>query len=144
MVSLGPNELILASLKSVFWHGMCQRSKQFWFIGPSIINLMFLALMFHVQWVSSVLTQIEAEIIWLPFCRWHFEIHFLEWKSYFDLMSLKFVSTFYKNHLWFILQESSHCQRDWALTPSGAGDMEIQKAYLKYNLVTSSMCLRHN
>ena len=26
----------------------------------------------------------------------------------------------------------------------GGGDMEIQKAYLKYNLVTSSVCLRHN
>ena len=34
--------------------------------------------------------------------------------------------------------------RDWASTPSGGGDMEIQKAYLKYNLVTSSVCLRHN
>ena len=30
------------------------------------------------------------------------------------------------------------------LTPSGGGDMEMQKAYLKYNLVTSSVCLRHN
>ena len=28
--------------------------------------------------------------------------------------------------------------------PTGGGDMEIQKAYLKYNLVTSSVCLRHN
>ena len=37
-----------------------------------------------------------------------------------------------------------HGQRDWAFTPSGGGDMEIQKAYLKYNLVTSSVCLRHN
>ena len=31
-----------------------------------------------------------------------------------------------------------HGQRDWAFTPSGGGDMEIQKTYLKYNLVTSS------
>ena len=38
----------------------------------------------------------------------------------------------------------SHGQRDWAFTPSGGGDMEIQKAYQKYNLVTSSVCLRHN
>ena len=37
-----------------------------------------------------------------------------------------------------------HGQRDWAFIPSGGGDMEIQKAYLKYNLVTSSVCLRHN
>ena len=37
-----------------------------------------------------------------------------------------------------------HGQRDWAFTPSGGGDMEIQKAYVKYNLVTSSVCLRHN
>ena len=37
-----------------------------------------------------------------------------------------------------------HGQRDWAFTPSGGGDMEIQKVYLKYNLVTSSVCLRHN
>ena len=37
-----------------------------------------------------------------------------------------------------------HGQRDWAFTPSGGGDMEIQKAYLKYNLVTSSVCLRHD
>ena len=28
--------------------------------------------------------------------------------------------------------------------PSGGGDMEIQKAYLKHNLVTSSVCLLHN
>ena len=35
-------------------------------------------------------------------------------------------------------------QRDWAFTPSGGGDMQIQKAYLKYNLVTSSVCLRHS
>ena len=32
-----------------------------------------------------------------------------------------------------------HGQWDWAFTPSGGGDMEIQKAYLKYNLVTSSI-----
>ena len=31
-----------------------------------------------------------------------------------------------------------------AFTPSGGGDMEMQKAYLKYNLMTSSVCLRHN
>ena len=37
-----------------------------------------------------------------------------------------------------------HGQRDWAVTPSGGGDMEIQKADLKYNLVTSSVSLRHN
>ena len=37
-----------------------------------------------------------------------------------------------------------HGLRDWAFTPSGGGDMELQKAYLKYNLVTSSACLRHN
>ena len=29
-------------------------------------------------------------------------------------------------------------------TPSGAGDMEIQKACLIYYVVMSSMCLRHN
>ena len=33
---------------------------------------------------------------------------------------------------------------DWAFTPSAGGDMEIQTTYLKYNLVTSSVCLRHN
>ena len=34
-------------------------------------------------------------------------------------------------------------QRLWAFTPSGGGDMEIQKACLIYNVVTS-VCLRHN
>ena len=38
----------------------------------------------------------------------------------------------------------SHGQRNWAFTPSGGGNMEIQKACLMYNLVTSSVCLRHN
>ena len=28
--------------------------------------------------------------------------------------------------------------------PSAGDDMEIQKAYLRYNLVTSSVCLRHS
>ena len=37
-----------------------------------------------------------------------------------------------------------HGQRFWAFTPSGGGDMEIQKACLFYNIVTSSVCLRHN
>ena len=37
-----------------------------------------------------------------------------------------------------------HGQRFWALSPSGGGDMEIQKACLIYNVVTSSVCLRHN
>ena len=37
-----------------------------------------------------------------------------------------------------------HGQRFWALSPSGGGDMEIQKACLIYNVVTSSACLRHN
>ena len=38
----------------------------------------------------------------------------------------------------------SHGQRNWAFTPSGGGDMEIQNACLMYNLVTCSVCLRHN
>ena len=37
----------------------------------------------------------------------------------------------------------SHGQRDWVFTPSGGGDMEIQKAMLFYHLVTSNVCLRH-
>ena len=35
-----------------------------------------------------------------------------------------------------------HGQRDWAFTPSGGGDMEIQKACLMYNVMMSSVCLR--
>ena len=38
-----------------------------------------------------------------------------------------------------------HGQQSWAFTPSGGGDMEIQKkACLIYNAATSSVCLRHN
>ena len=33
-----------------------------------------------------------------------------------------------------------HSQRDWAFTPSGGGDMEIQKACLIHSVVTSSVC----
>ena len=36
-----------------------------------------------------------------------------------------------------------HGQRDWAFTPSGGGDMEIQKAVLFNHLVKSNVCLRH-
>ena len=37
----------------------------------------------------------------------------------------------------------SHGQRDWAFTPSGGGDMEIQKAMLFYHLVRFNVCLRY-
>ena len=33
--------------------------------------------------------------------------------------------------------------RHWVFTPSGGGDMEIQRDMLFYHLVTSSVCLRH-
>ena len=35
-------------------------------------------------------------------------------------------------------------QRFWTLAPSGGGDMEIQKTCIINNVVTSSVCLRHN
>ena len=34
---------------------------------------------------------IEAEAKWLPFCRWHIQMYFLEWKLYFDSIFTKFV-----------------------------------------------------
>ena len=37
-----------------------------------------------------------------------------------------------------------HGQQLWALSPSGGGDMEIKKACIIYNVVTSGVCLCHN
>ena len=61
---------------------LCHHLKQYWFSS-----------MMHMYHQAAVNQHIEAETKWPPFCRWHFQMHFLEWKCMkFNKISHKFVS----------------------------------------------------
>ena len=73
---------------SVIWTMICIVQSTSW----SSVPLHWLEETFLVRYLFIHYKHIEAETKWLTFSRWHFQMHFLEWKCMnFDKVSLNLI-----------------------------------------------------